>query len=118
MFNELKNRFRFKDIMLHTPKNYYQFFYFKIWCFIIIKVSSINFEDKIIAYVKEMLPWRVLKDGYVKITAGVTKLSLETIFSTLQIEAFSPKVPKIKSNIYETSNFSNLHNDINLSLTG
>lgn len=118
MFNELKNRFCFKDIMLHTPKSYYQFFYFKIWCFIIIKVSSINFEDKIIAYVKEMLPWRVLKDGYVKITAGVTKLSLETIFSTLEIETIFPKIVKNKSDNYETPSFTNLQNDMKLMLAG
>lgn len=28
MFNELKNHFSFKDIMMHTQKSYYQFLYF------------------------------------------------------------------------------------------
>ena len=59
MFNELKNRFRFKDIMMHTSQSYYQFLYFKIWCLIIIKLSSIQFEKKIIDYIQDFLPWRV-----------------------------------------------------------
>ena len=118
MFNELKNRFRFKDIMLHTPKNYYQFLYFKTWCFIIIKLSSVSFENKIIAYVKEMLPWRVLKGGYVKITAGVTKLSLKRIFNTLEIDDFFPKIVKNKSNNYRTPYFTNLKSNMKFDLTG
>ena len=56
MFNELKNRFRFKDIMMHTQKSYYQFLYFKLWCFIILKLSSIQFKQTIIDYIKESLP--------------------------------------------------------------
>ena len=94
MFNELKNRFRFKDIMMHNKQSYYQFLYFKIWCFIIIKLISLQYKNKIIDYVREMLPWRVVSKKKVKITAGVTKLALKTIFTTLDISMFFPKVNK------------------------
>jgi hypothetical protein len=76
MFNELKNSFNFKKIMMHSIKSYYQFLYFKIWCFIIIKLSSFDFKETIINYVKESLPWRVHYKKGVIITAGNTKLAL------------------------------------------
>jgi hypothetical protein len=99
MFNELKNRFKFKEIMMHTTQNYYQFLYFKIWCFIIIKISSIHFKTKIIDYVKEFLPWRIHHKKGVTVTAGNTQLALKRIFSTLHISMFFPKVDKnIESN--------------------
>jgi len=94
MFNELKNYFRFKDIMMHTTQSYYQFLYFKIWCFIIIKLSSIHFKKQIIDYIKEMLPWRVHHEKGVVVTAGSTKLALRRVFSTLHIGLFFPKVYK------------------------
>ena len=94
MFNELKNRFRFKDIMMHTPQSYYQFLYFKIWCFIIIKLSSIQFKKKIIDYVRNFLPWRVHHKKGITVTAGSTKLALRGVFSTLHIGLFFPKVDK------------------------
>jgi hypothetical protein len=92
MFNELKNRFKFKDIMMHTSRSYYQFLYFKIWCFIIIKLSSITFKQTIVDYIEEFLPWRVHCKKGVTVTAGSTQLALRSIFSTLHIGLFSPKV--------------------------
>ena len=100
MFDELKNRFHFKKIMMHTVQSYYQFLYFKIWCFIIIKLSSIQFKKTIIDYVKEFLPWRVHYKKGVVITAGNTQLALRRIFDTLHIGLFFPKVDK---NIEENS---------------
>ncbi len=94
MFNELKNSFNFKKIMMHSIKSYYQFLYFKIWCFIIIKLSSFDFKEIIINYVKESLPWRVHHKKGVTITAGNTKLALKSIFATLHIGMFFPKVDK------------------------
>ena len=94
MFNELKNRFRFKDIMMHTPQNYYQFLYFKICCFIIIKLLSIQFERTITNYIRDFLPWRIHYKKGITITAGSTKLALRRIFSTLHIGLFFPKVGK------------------------
>lgn len=92
MFNELKNRFKFKDIMMHTSLSYYQFLYFKIWCFIIIKLSSIHFKQTIINYVQDFLPWRVHHEKGVTVTAGSTQLALRRVFATLHIDLFSPKV--------------------------
>ena len=92
MFNELKNRFKFKDIMMHTSRSYYQFLYFKIWCFIIIKLSSITFKQTIVDYIEEFLPWRVHCKKGVTVTAGSTQLALRSIFSTLHIGLFPPKV--------------------------
>ncbi len=92
MFNELKNRFRFKDIMMHTSQSYYRFLYFKIWCFIIIKLSSIQFEKKIMDYIEDFLPWRIHYKKGIIITAGSTKLALQGVFSTLHIRSFFPKV--------------------------
>jgi len=94
MFNELKNRFRFKDIMMHTSQTYYQFLYFKIWSFMIIKLSYIHYKERITDYVRESLPWRVLANKKVKITPGVTKLALRRVFSTLHIDLFFPKLHK------------------------
>ena len=94
MFNELKNRFRFKDIMMHTAQSYYQFLYFKIWCFIIIKLSSITFKETIVDYIEEFLPWRVHYKKGVTVTAGSTQLALQTVFTTLHIGLFFPKVDK------------------------
>ncbi len=94
MFNELKNRFRFKDIMMHTQKSYYQFLYFKLWCFIILKLSSIQFKQTIIDYIKESLPWRVHYKKGVTITAGSTQLALRRVFATLHIGSFFPKIDK------------------------
>jgi len=99
MFNELKNRFKFKDIMMHSSQSYYQFLYFKIWCFIIIKLSSINFKLTIIDYIEEFLPWRVHCKKGVTVTAGSTQLALRSVFSTLHIGLFFPKVDEtIESN--------------------
>jgi len=92
MFNELKNLFKFKDIMMHTSRSYYQFLYFKIWCFIIIKLSSIEFKSTIIDYVKDFLPWRVHYEKGITVTAGSTKLALRRVFATLHIGLFFPKV--------------------------
>ena len=92
MFNELKNRFKFKDIMMHTSRSYYQFLYFKVWCFIIIKLSSIQFKQTIIDYVQGFLPWRVHHEKGVTITAGSTQLALRRVFDTLYIGMFFPKV--------------------------
>lgn len=94
MFNELKNRFRFKDIMMHTQQSYYQFLYFKLWCFMIIKLSSIHFKKTIVDYVKESLPWRVHYKKGITLTAGNTQLALQNVFSTLYISMFFPKVHK------------------------
>ena len=105
MFNELKNRFKFKDIMMHTPRSYYQFLYFKIWAFIIIKISSIHFKQTIIDYVKEFLPWRVHHQKGITITAGNTQLALTRVFSTLHISLFFPKVPKNIDRNFEDDEF-------------
>ena len=94
MFDELKNRFKFKEIMMHSTHSYYQFLYFKIWCFIIIKLSSIEFSHSVTQYIKEMLPWRVHYKKGVSVTAGSTQLALKNIFTTLHIELFFPKVDK------------------------
>ena len=94
MFNELKNRFKFKDIMMHTSRSYYQFLYFKTWCFIIIKLSSIAFTSTIIDYIRNFLPWRVHYKKGITITAGSTQLALQRVFSTLHIGLFFPKVDK------------------------
>ncbi|MEA2028780.1 MAG: transposase, partial [Campylobacterota bacterium] len=94
MFNELKNRFRFKDIMMHTQKSYYQFLYFKLWCFMILKLSSIQFKKTVIDYIKESLPWRVHYKKGITVTAGSTQLALRRVFSTLHIGLFFPKVDK------------------------
>ena len=92
MFNELKNRFKFKDIMMHTSRSYYQFLYFKIWCFIIIKLSYIQFNQTIIDYVQDFLPWRIHHKKGIEITAGSTQLALQRVFTTLHIGMFFPKV--------------------------
>ena len=94
MFNELKNRFKFKDIMMQTQQSYYQFLYFKLWCFMIIKLSSIHFKKTIVDYVKESLPWRVHYKKGITLTAGNTQLALRNVFSTLHISMFFPKVHK------------------------
>jgi hypothetical protein len=100
IFNELKNRFKFKMIMLQTPRSYYQFLYFKIWAFIIIKLSSIQFKQRVTDYIREMLPWRVHHKKGVTVTAGSTQLALQNIFSTLHIGLFFPKVDeKIEKNL-------------------
>ena len=93
MFNELKNNFRFKDIMVHQVATYYQFFYFKIWCYTIIKLTSTSNINKIKEYVIEMLPWRVQNDKSIKITAGITKLAMKSFFSSLEISVILPKMP-------------------------
>jgi hypothetical protein len=105
MFNELKNRFRFKDIMMHTSQNYYQFLYFKIWCFIIIKLSSLQFKKKISDYIRDFLPWRIHHKKGIIITAGSTKLALQEVFSTLHIGLFFPKVDKIIDGDFPDINF-------------
>jgi hypothetical protein len=97
MFNELKNRFKFKDIMMQSSRNYYQFLYFKIWCFIIIKLSSTQFKKTIIDYVRDYLPWRVHHEKGITVTTGSTQLALRRVFGTLHIGLFFPKVDK---NIY------------------
>jgi len=105
MFNELKNSFKFKNIMMHTTQSYYKFLYFKIWCFIIIRLSSIQFKKTIIDYIKDYLPWRVHFEKGVILTAGSTQLALRKLFSTLHISMFFPKVDKninknFKNNVF------------------
>ncbi|MEA3371457.1 MAG: transposase [Campylobacterota bacterium] len=92
MFNELKNRFKFKDIMMHTTQSYERFLYFKIWCFIILKLSSVNFKHTIVDYIEEFLPWRIHCKKGITITAGSTQLALRRVFTTLHIGLFFPKV--------------------------
>ncbi len=105
MFNELKNRFKFKMILLQTPQSYYRFLYFKIWVFIIIKLSSIQFKKRVTDYIKEMLPWRVHYKKGVTVTAGSTQLALKNIFSTLHIGLFFPKVDKMIDGDFENNKF-------------
>lgn len=105
MFNELKNRFKFKDIMMQTTQSYYQFLYFKIWCFIIIKLSSIDFKKTIIDYIEESLPWRVDYKKGVIVTAGSTQLALRRVFSTLHIGLFFPKVDKTVEDDWANNEF-------------
>jgi len=105
MFNELKNRFKFKDIMMHNPRSYYQFLYFKIWCFIIVKLSSIQFKNTIIDYVKKFLPWRVSNKKGVTVTAGSTQLALRSIFITLHIRLFFPKMDETINDNFKNNEF-------------
>ena len=105
MFNELKNHFQFKMIMMHTPQSYYQFLYFKIWAFIIIKLSSIQFKQQVVDYIKERLPWRVHHKKGVTVTAGSTQLALKNIFSTLHIGLFFPKVDKMIDGDFRNNEF-------------
>ena len=105
MFNELKNNFRFKDIMMHSSQSYYHFLYFKIWCFIIIKLSSIQFKQTIIDYVRDYLPWRVHYQKGVTVTAGSTQLALRRVFVTLHISMFFPKVDKTIDGDFENDEF-------------
>jgi len=117
MFNELKNRFKFKMIMLQTPRSYYQFLYFKIWAFIIIKLSSIQFKQRVTDYIKEMLPWRVHHKKGVTVTAGSTQLALQNIFSTLHIGLFFPKVDEniekiFRNNEFWESSFNNCYEEV------
>jgi len=117
MFNELKNRFKFRMIMLQTPRSYYQFLYFKIWAFIIIKLSSIQFKKRVTDYIKEMLPWRVHHKKGVTVTAGSTQLALQNIFSTLHIGLFFPKVDEkiekiFRNNEFLGSSFNNCYEEV------
>ncbi len=105
MFNELKNNFKFKDIMMHTSQSYYQFLYFKLWCFIIIKLSSIQFKQKIIDHVKIFLPWRVHHEKGITVTAGSTQLALRRVFGTLHLGLFFPKVDKSIDVDFENNEF-------------
>ena len=118
MFNELKNRFKFKEIMVHTPRTYYQFLYFKIWCFIILKLSLVQFQKRIIDYVKEFLSWRVHYKKGVTVTTGSTQLALRNIFSTLQIAMFFPKVDKKIEDNYTNNEFWEFGLDIVYEETG
>ncbi len=118
MFNELKNRFRFKDIMMHTQKSYYQFLYFKLWCFIILKLSSIQFKQTIIDYIKELLPWRVHYKNGVTITAGSTQLALRRVFATLHIGFFFPKVDKSIDGDFVNNEFEGFLLDDGYEMTG
>jgi len=118
MFNELKNRFKFKDIMMHSSKSYYQFLYFKIWCFIIIKLSSIQFKQTIIDYIKDYLPWRVHHEKGVIVTAGSTQLALQRVFDTLHIGLFFPKVDKNIEGNFENNEFLGVGVDLGYEKTG
>lgn len=118
MFNELKNRFKFKDIILHTSQSYYQFLYFKIWCFLIIKLSSIEFKTKIITYIEEFLPWRIHHKKGITVTAGSTKLALRGVFSTLHIGLFFPKVHQNIDELFKDDNFMAFALDEKYDLTG
>ena len=118
MFNQLKNRFRFKDIMMHSPRTYYQFLYFKIWCFLIIKLSSIQLKQSVIDYVKEYLPWRVHHEKGVIVTAGSAQLALQNFFSTLHIDLFSPKVDKNMNPDYTNNTFLGFGLDIGSQKSG
>ncbi len=105
MFNELKNRFRFKDIMMHNSQSYYQFLSFKIWCFIVIKLSSIEFKITIMDYIRDYLPWRVHHEKGITVTAGSTQLALRRVFATLHISMFFPKVDKNIDGDFENNDF-------------
>ena len=118
MFNELKNRFRFKDIMMQTQQSYYQFLYFKLWCFMILKLSSIHYKEKIIDYVKESLPWRVHYKKGVTVTAGSTQLALQNVFRTLHISMFFPKVHKNIEEDWVNNEFLGFELDGEYDLTG
>ena len=118
MFNELKNRFKFKDIILHTSQSYYQFLYFKIWCFLIIKLSSIEFKRKIITYIEEFLPWRIHHKKGITVTAGSTKLALRGVFSTLHISLFFPKVHQNIDELFKDDDFIAFALDEKYDLTG
>ena len=118
MFNELKNRFRFKDIMMHTQQSYYQFLYFKLWCFIILKLSSIQFKQTIIDYIKDYLPWRVHYKKGVTVTAGSTQLALRRVFATLHIGLFFPKVDKKIDETYANNEFLEFGLDGGYEMTG
>ena len=61
---------------------------------IFLKLSSIQFKQTIINYIKESLPWRVYHEKGVTITAGNTQLALRRLFATLHIGLFFPKVDK------------------------
>jgi hypothetical protein len=118
MFNELKNRFKFKDIMMHTSRSYYQFLYFKIWCFIIIKLSSIQFKQTIIDHIKDFLPWRVHHEKGITVTAGSTQLALRRVFGTLHIGLFFPKVDESIDEDFENNDFLGFVLDGGYDLTG
>ena len=118
MFNELKNRFRFKDIMIHTQQSYYQFLYFKLWCFIILKLSSIQFKQTVIDYIKDYLPWRVHYKKGVTVTAGSTQLALRRVFATLHISLFFPKVDKKIDETYANNEFLGFGLDGGYEMTG
>ncbi len=118
MFNELKNRFRFKDIMMHTQKSYYKFLYFKLWCFIILKLSSIQFKQTIIDYIKESLPWRVHYKNGVTVTTGSTQLALRRVFGTLHIGLFFPKVDKSIDGDFVNNEFEGFLLDNGYEMTG
>ena len=112
------HRFKFKDIMMHKPKSYYQFLYFKIWCFIIIKISSIQFKKTIVDYVKIFLPWRVHYKKGITVTAGSTQLALKSIFSTLHICLFFPKVDENISDNFKNTEFTDFSSDYEYEMTG
>ena len=97
MFNELKNSFRFKDNILHSVESYNRFLYFKIYSYIIIKLTLLNHKKSIIEYIKEFLPWRIDHKKGVIITTNSAKLALNGFFSKLEIDEFSPKMQKNKS---------------------
>jgi len=118
MFNQLKNRFRFKDIMMHSPRTYYQFLYFKIWCFLIIKLSSIQLKQSVIDYIKKYLPWRVHHEKGIIVTAGSTQLALQNFFSTLHIDLFPPKVDKNMNCDYTNNIFLGFWLDIGYQKSG
>lgn len=118
MFNDLKNHFRFKDIMMHTSRSYYQFLYFKIWCFIIIKLSSIQFKKTIIDYVRDFLPWRVHHTKGITVTAGSTQLALKRVFGTLHIGLFFPKVDKNTDMDFKNNEFLGLGLDGGYGMSG
>ncbi|MBD3843178.1 MAG: transposase [Campylobacterales bacterium] len=118
MFNELKNRFRFKDIMMHTSRTYYQFLYFKIWCFILLKLSSVQLKQTVIDYIKDFLPWRVHHKKGITVTAGNTQLALRNIFVTLRISMFFPNVDKKIEGDYANNAFLGLGLDMGCEKTG
>ena len=90
MFNELKNSFRFKDNILHNVESYNRFLYFKIYSYIIIKLTLLNHRESIIEYIKEFLPWRVDYKKDVIITTNSAELALNGFFSRLEIDEFLP----------------------------
>jgi len=118
MFNELKNGFRFKDNMLHSVKSYNRFLYFKIYSYIIIKLTLLNHKKSIVEYIKKFLPWRVDYKKGVIVTTNSAKLALSGFFSSLEMKDFLPKVQKNKSHKPVNNDFMGVYLNLDYRKTG